>query len=358
MRVLVVGAGPAGLSAALNASREGHEVLVYEKNAAVGSKICGEALGRESLNYVDIKPSKDFIVREAKGFRITFKGTFIREAPFGNLTNAPGYLIDKAAFLNRLVSEAENSGAKVLFNTRVDMVNPKTGRLRLQTGEVAKGDLVICADGIGSVARRHLDYSGYNIAVCVQSRCSLPKELNPEYLHLDVIGEGYAWAFIKNDCANIGLGLPRNACSVDKLKLHLEKYMQRLGVKPLDKVMSAPVSIGGPIKTFCDGKMVVVGEAAGCVMPLSGEGIRFALYGGSIACRGSYRAEFMKKYGKNMEASKKIFQLARSLNDKERITLLNGLDDPLDLLEGNWPKIGNYLSKPSLLMKLMCRYFS
>jgi digeranylgeranylglycerophospholipid reductase len=358
MRVLVVGAGPAGLSAALNASRDGNEVLVYEKNDVVGSKICGEALGRESLNYVDIKPSKEFIVREVRGFRITFKGTFIREAPFGNLANAPSYLIDKAAFLNRLVSEVENSGAKVFFNMRVEMVDPETGRLRLQTGEIAQGDLIICADGIGSVARRHLDYSGYDAAICVQSRCSLPEELNPEYLHLDVIGEGYAWAFIKNDCANVGLGLPRNACSPDTLKLHLEKYMEKLRVKPLDKIRSAPVSIGGPIKNFGNGKMVVVGEAAGCVMPLSGEGNRFALYGGSIACKGSYRADFMKKYGKNMEASKKIFQLARALNDEERIVFLKGLGDPIDLLEGKWPKIGNFLFKPVLLMKLMHRYFS
>jgi digeranylgeranylglycerophospholipid reductase len=357
VRVLVVGAGPAGLSAALNASRNGHEVLVYEKNNAVGSKICGEALGRESLNYIDVKPSKEFIVREVKGFRITFKGTFIREAPFGNLANAPGYLIDKAAFLNKLVNEAEKSGAKVFFNARVEMVEPETGKLKLQTGEVIQGDLIVCADGIGSVARRHLDYSGYDTAICVQSRCSMPKELSPEYLHLDIIGEGYAWAFIKKDYANVGLGLPRNACSPDTLKPHLEKYMKTLGVKPLDKIRSAPVSIGGPIKNFCNGKIVVVGEAAGCVMPLSGEGNRFALYGGSIACRGSYRADFMKKYGKNMEASKKIFQLARVLNDEERIVFLKGLGDPLDLLEGKWPKISNFLFKPGLLMKLVHRYF-
>jgi geranylgeranyl reductase family protein len=358
LRVLVVGAGPAGLSAALNASKDGHEVLVFEKKGEVGSKICGDAFGREALDYVDIKPSKEFIIREVKGFRITFKGEFIREAPFGNLANAPGYLIDKSIFLDRLLNEAEKNGAKVFFNARVETVDPKTGKMRLQNGEIAQGDLIICADGVGSVAIRHLDYSEYDTATCMQSRCSLPEELNPEYLHLDIIGEGYAWTFIKNDYANVGLGLPRKSCSLESLKLYLDKYMESLRVKPLGKKMSAAVSVGGPIKSFGNGKIVAAGEAAGCVMPLSGEGNRFAIYGGSIAYRNNYRADFMKKYGRNMEVSRKVFQLVRNLNDAERIAFLKCLGDPLGVLEGKWPKIGDFFFKPGLLMKLMRKHLS
>ena len=352
----MIGAGPAGLSAARNASRDGNEVLVFEKNEGVCSKICGEALGREALDYVDIRPSKEFIIREVKGFRITFKGKFIREAPFGNLTNAPGYVIDKRLFLNRLLNEAEKDGVKVFFNARVEMVDPKTGKIRLQNGEIIQGELILCADGSGSVARSHLDYSEYDTATCVQSKCSVPEGLNPEYLHLDIIGEGYAWAFIKEDCANIGLGLPRNSCSLEYIKTYLDKYMERLGVKSLDKIMSAPVSIGGPLKSFENGKIVAVGEAAGCVMPLSGEGNRFAIYAGSIAYKSNYRGKFMKKYGRNMEVSRKILQLVKSLNDDERIDFLKCLSDPLRVLEGKWPKIGDFLFKPKLLMKLMQRY--
>jgi flavin-dependent dehydrogenase len=186
----------------------------------------------------------------------------------------------------------------------------------------------------------------------------VPEELNPEYLHLDIIGQGYAWTFIKKDCANIGLGLPRNSCSSEFLKAYLEKYMKRLGVRPLSGTMSAPVSIGGPLKRFEDGKVRVVGEAAGCVMPLSGEGNRFATYAGSIAYRPNYRDEFMKKYGRNMEVSRKILQLVKSLDDDERIDFLKCLNDPLRVLEGKWPRINDFLRKPILLMKFMQRYSS
>jgi geranylgeranyl reductase family protein len=348
MRILIVGAGPAGLSAALNASKDGNEVLVFEKNGEVSSKICGEALGREALDYVGIKPSNEFIERKVKGFRITFKGEFIKEAPFKNLANAPGYLIDKALFLNRLLSQAESNGAEVRFNAKVETVDPETGKMRLQHGETFQGDLVICADGLGSVARRHLDYSGYDAALCVQSRCSLPEALNPEYLHLDIIGEGYAWVFIKNDHANIGLGLPRNSCSPESLKLQLDRYMERLRAKPLCKTETAAVSIGGPLKNFASGKLVVAGEAAGCVMPLSGEGNRFAIYAGSNAYKSNYRADFMKRYGRNMEVSKKVFQIVRSLDDAERIQFLRCLGDPLGVLEGKWPRKRDFFFKPGL----------
>jgi len=358
MKILVIGAGPAGLSAAMNASKEGNEVQVFEKNSAVCSKICGEALGREALKYVDIKPSREFIIREVKGFRLTFKGMFIKEAPFGNLPNAPGYLINKPLFLNKLLNEAEKNGAKFFFDSRVEAVDPKTAKIRLHNGQIVQGDLVLCADGSGSIARSHLDYSEYNTATCLQSRCSMPEELSPEYLHLDIIGEGYAWTFIKNDCANIGIGLQKNSCSLGSLKLYLDKYMKRLGAKPLSRTMSAPVSTGGPLKSFGTRKIVVVGEAAGCVMPLSGEGNRFAIYGGSIACKPDYRARFMKKYGKNMELSRKIVQLVKNLNDNERIDFLKCLSDPLGVLEGKMPRIGDFIFKPALLVKLMHRYLS
>jgi digeranylgeranylglycerophospholipid reductase len=353
MKIFVIGAGPAGLSAALNASKDGNEVLVFEKNDAVCSKICGEALAKESLDYVDVKPSKKFIVNEVQGFRISFKGEFIREAPFGNLTNAPSYLIDKPSFLGMLLNEAEEEGAKVFFNSRVEKVDPTAGKIRFQNGEIVQGDLVICADGSGSLARGHLDYSDYDTAICVQCKCSLPEGLDPKYLYLDIIGEGYVWTFIKKDYANIGLGLPRKSCSLEFVTTYLDKYLTRLGVKPLGKTMSAPVAIGGPIKSFETGKLIAVGEAAGCVMPLSGEGNRFGIYSGSIAYKPNYRAKFMEKYGRNMEMSRKIFEFVQNLTDDERVEFLKFLNDPLEILEGKRPKMSDFFLRPKLLMKLM-----
>ena len=356
MKISIVGAGPAGLSCALNASRDGHEACVFERDKLLGSKVCGEALARETLEHIDIKPSKKFIVSEVKGFKISFKGAFIKEARFGNLGNAPGYLIDKQSFLRALLDEAERADAKIRFDSRVEQVDPSSGKIRVQGGEIIKADLIVCADGSASLARSHLDYSGYDTAIGVQYRCAPPAGLDPDYLYLDIFGAGYIWTFIKKDCANIGLGLPKDSSSFRFLKTTLDRHLENLGVKPLGKVQSASISIGGPLTSFGTGKMVVAGEAAGCVMPLSGEGNRFAVYGGCIAYKPDYRPEFMKKYGKNMERSRKVLSLVKRLSDDERITFLNCLDNPLEVLEGKRPKMKGFIPRPKLLIKLIQSY--
>jgi len=356
MKILVIGAGPAGLSAALNASRNGNEVLIFEKNNRLSSKVCGEALAREALDYVDMRPSKKFIINEVKGFQVAFKGKFSKEVAFGNLANFPGYLIDKRSFLELLVNEAGKEGVKVFFNATVEKIEPKSGKLRLQNGEVVQGDFIICADGYGSVARCHLDYSNYDTGIGVQCKCSLPEGLDPKYLHLNIIGDGYTWIFIKRDWANIGMGLPANSHSPECITAHLNKYVKKLGVKQLSKIVSAPVSIGGPLKDFGTGKMVVAGEAAGCVMPLTGEGIRFGIFSGRIACKPEYRNHFMREYGRKMETSRRTLQMVRNLNDNERIDLFKYIENPLEVLDGKLPRIRNFFLKPRLFLKVMHNY--
>ncbi len=356
MRILVIGGGPAGLSTAINAGKDGHEVIVFERSSSVCSKICGEALAKEGLDYVGIKPSSEFIAREVKGFKISFKGEFIKEALFKDLPHAPRYLIDKPLFLQTLSTEATKNGAKIFFNSRVEALDPQSGKIKVNNGQIHKGDLIVCADGIGTIAKRYMDYSGFETAICVQAKCSIPWELNPNYLYLDIIGTGYVWTFIKNNFSNIGAGLPRDRNVIQTIKRYLDKHIQKLKVKPLNGFMSSAVAIGGPLKNFNTGKLVVAGEAAGCVMPLSGEGIRFALYAGSIAYKSDYRRLFMEKYGKNMQVSKKIFQLIKKLSDKERMQFLTCLEDPVRILEGKWPKANEIMNNPKLLFKIAQKY--
>ncbi|MGA2573539.1 MAG: NAD(P)/FAD-dependent oxidoreductase [Candidatus Methanomethylicaceae archaeon] len=358
MRILVIGAGPAGLAAALSAAKSDSEVLIFEKNSRVGMKACGEALGREGLDFVGMEPSRKFVMNEVKGFRISYKGKFIREASFMHYASSPGYVVDKPLLLEAILEKAKESGAKICFNARVREADPKTGKIKLEDGTIVQGDLIVCADGLGSIARSHLDYSNYDVATCLQYCCPLPREIDQEYLYLDIIGEGYAWVFPKKDHANIGAGLPNRSGSIKLLKNYLDRYIKNLRVEPIGRIMGAQASIGGPLKSFGIGKIVVAGEAAGCVMPLSGEGIRFGFYGGIIAHQPEYKNRFMAKYGNNMENSRKMLVAIEGLNDGERIDLLRQLEDPLKTLEGELPKIATFLHKPKLLMKLAQVYLS
>jgi len=357
MKILIIGAGPAGLSAAVNASNEGNEVTVFERYDKVGLKVCGEALAREALEYVNLKPSEEFVVNRVKGFHITFKGKFVREAAFKNLPNAPGYLIDKPKLLNIMLSKAEENGSDIFLKTMVKEVDPASGKIKLENGKIIQGDLILCADGSGSLARKHMDYSNYETAPCMQYKCVFPEnEFTTEYLHLDIIGEGYLWVFFKRDYANVGVGSP-NTNSVSAFA-YLKKFIEDHRGKIVGKPRGAPVSLGGPVKSFSVGRLAVAGEAAGCVMPLSGEGNRFGLYAGGIAYKPNYKDNFMQKYGKNMEISRKILSMVKDLNDKERIDLLSCMEDPLGVLEGNWPSMKSFFLKPKLLVKLIWSFFA
>jgi digeranylgeranylglycerophospholipid reductase len=351
MKILVVGAGPAGLSTAVNASKSGHEVVVFEKNSSLGGKVCGEALGREALDFVGLEPSKRFIRNYVEGFSISFKGEFIREAKFEDFPYAPGYVVDKRALLEAMLEKAVSYGARISFNQRVERADVN-GKILLQNGEIVEGDLIVCADGASTLARKYFDYSNHRFITCMQYRCSLPDGINPNYLYLDIIGEGYAWTFPRGDYANIGIGLMKGS-SVDMLREYLDAYIRKLGSTPTGKIMSAPVSIGGPLKQFSNGKVVVAGESAGCVMPLSGEGIRFAIYCGSIAWHPDYREQFMKRYGKNMMRSLGMLATISRLSDKARIDLLKSLEDPIATLEGKKIRLSKLVFKPTLIKELV-----
>jgi digeranylgeranylglycerophospholipid reductase len=356
MKVLVIGAGPAGLSAAYTASKNGCEVKVFEKNGSLGLKPCGEAMAKEALDFIDMKPSKKFITNEAKGFIISYKGKFIREASFEESATSPGCIIDKPIFLEALMAKAEGAGAEVMFNKAAEAVDPHTGKVKLGDGTTIEGDLIVCADGLGSIARDHLDYSGYDIATCIQCYCDLPPDIEMERLYLDIIGEGYAWAFPKRDSLNIGVGLPNSSSSIGSLRDLFNRHVEKLGARIQGKINYALVSVGGPISSFCLEKLAVAGEAAGCVMPLSGEGIRFGIFGGSIAHRPAYQGRFMKKYGNKMKNSRGMLLAIESLSDSERVDLLERLKDPMQTLEGNLP-ITSLLGKPKLLKKMARVFF-
>lgn len=358
MRILVVGAGPAGLASSQSAAAKGHEVMIFEKNGKLGEKACGEALGKEALGWVGLEPSRRFVKNDTKGFRMSFKGRFMKEASFADIPTCPRYVVDKPALLETVLEKACELGAKVRFNARVTYVDPAKGKIKMGDGTTEQGDLVVCADGLGSVARSHLDYSNYGIAMGLQYCCPLPKDIDEDYLYLDIIGEGYAWIFPKGGSANIGVGLPNSSGKVKELKGYLDRHIEKLGVEPMGKMMAAPVPIGGPLKSFSREKMVAAGDAAGCVMPLSGEGIRFAFFGGSIAHLPGYRDDFMAQYGNNMHNSKKMLKIIEGLNDEDRFSLLGKLDDPMATLEGKLPKVTPFLNKPQLLLKMAKLYLT
>ena len=102
MKILIYGAGPAGLSCAYWAAKEGHSVKVYEKEVELGSKPCGEAFPEEALHLTPLKEG-NYVLNKVKRCLFYINWEFVREIR-GFLS---GYIVDKRLFLRELMEEVE-----------------------------------------------------------------------------------------------------------------------------------------------------------------------------------------------------------------------------------------------------------
>lgn len=76
---MVAGAEPAGLSCAYWASKEGHEVTVFEREKKLGVKPCGELIPRETLRYTPLSGRAPWISNKIERGLVYYKGEFVRE---------------------------------------------------------------------------------------------------------------------------------------------------------------------------------------------------------------------------------------------------------------------------------------
>jgi flavin-dependent dehydrogenase len=341
MKIAIIGAGPAGANCAYWAAKEGHEVILFERNKTLAHKPCGEAVFKEAFDYVPIKPegSKWYLNYVHKA-EIYFDNKLIIEVdtkPF------EGFIVNKRMFLEELVNEAKNEGAKL--------------KLGEEFNEKENYDLIIDAGGFASTyaRRKGLPYHGYKLAPAIRGY-GRSNKIKEDTLYFEVYSFGYAWIFPygKNYC-NFGIG--GHTIFKEELLVNLKRFLKLFDIEMNSKLEGAGFPSYGPLEKLSIGNIRVAGDSAGMVMPISGEGIRFALYAGKICYKDDYEKLFSEKYGKNLKEGKKILDLWLSLNQDEQKELLKSLNPkilPRIFLEGYRPNLMEALKlvvKPNILKK-------
>lgn len=279
--VLIVGAGPAGSSAACAAAEAGAAVLMIEKRRQIGTPVqCAEYIPSLLTHTVKIPP--EAIAQQIQGM-LTFmpNGEVIRK-------NAPGFILNRAKFDQALAREASKAGAKIL--TRTKAISKEGNRVKIAgpAGEdKIEASIIIGADGTDSIVGSWIGQKNKKIIWAIQHTVMLKQPLQDTevYFSKNYPG-GYAWLFPKGETANVGVGVRRELGGKAKqaLKAFKDKIKDRIG--EVVDVTAGRIPVGGPLpSTDSNARIILVGDAAGHTHPITGGGIPQAVIGGALAGR-------------------------------------------------------------------------
>ncbi|EHP84758.1 NAD(P)/FAD-dependent oxidoreductase [Methanotorris formicicus] len=356
--VVIVGAGPGGSMSAYASVKNGAKTLLIEKSQEIGEPVrCAEAI--PSLEDFGIKPSSEFFKNEIKGgFLFAPNGKRITVTQ----GKASGYVVERKIFDKFLAIRAAKEGARLAVKSRVVGLEREGDGWNvivkhLDEEYAVKTKVVIAADGVESNVA---EYAGLkakkkplDICSCAEYEMTnvelLDKSMMEFYFGNNIAKGGYVWIFPKGDTANVGLGVrDSKKKAIDYLNEFLENGLAKDRLKnatPIEfKVGGAPV--GGPIEKTYDDGILVVGDAAGQISPLTGGGIYLAmdcgLIAGEVAGRAiknnnwsedvlsEYEKKWKEKHYEYLMNHLKYRKILEKMSDDELNALAEALGDNLD----------------------------
>jgi digeranylgeranylglycerophospholipid reductase len=315
--VVVVGAGPAGSMTAKWAAKGGARVLMIEKRQEIGSPVrCGEGISRSWLDSVGITLDAKSVARQVKGAKIVApngSSFYLSEKMAGDEV---GIVLDRVFFDKLLARDAVKAGADLMLKTsaiKLLKTGDKVTGVKIKSwGETKdiKCGCVVGADGyesqVGRWAGINTSLAPRDITSCFQYRLT---NINHEADYCEfILGSrapgGYIWIFPKNeDTANVGIGMQLTKLKDPAdVKKYLDKYIQndpRLKKgRPLELVSGA-VSICAPIDKAIGSGILLVGDAARQIDPITGGGIsnscKAAKVAGEVLARATREKDFSER---------------------------------------------------------------
>ncbi|OGW59972.1 MAG: hypothetical protein A2V83_07640 [Nitrospirae bacterium RBG_16_64_22] len=319
MRVLIVGGGPAGAIAARDLALAGIETTLVER-APQGAKPCGGGVSLAAFGEFGIPSS----VIERSIRTLTLVSPRGARADIA-LDDSILVMVRRQVFDSMLREMARAAGAEILHgNVTRAWVDPSPGvRVTTDGGRTTEigGDILLAADGANSVVARSLGRAVERTCFGIQEWMELSPPLAARWgercefhFRADVSPDFYGWVFPKRETLTIGTGTALSrARSLPRLLSTLKRSIgSDLADRPILRREVFPIPIG-PIgmarPSMYAGPVLFLGDAAGLVMPTSGEGIYYAMKSGEIAARairdnsarpgrigGAYAAEWKRAF--------------------------------------------------------------
>jgi geranylgeranyl reductase family protein len=304
---LIVGAGPAGCAAGIELCRAGFDVCVLDAARFPRDKVCGDAVSNDGMREIDALDAGPFVRSAPHALVQRAAAIFPDGTRIARNYEVPGCIVPRFHLDDCLRRALEAHGARVVQHTRVTELAQEHGRFAHALTERARysARLIIAADGYGSIALRALGVTaprGSKLAVSTTAyyrNVSFPDGPHTsDHFFEAELPYGYGWIFpAVEGVSNVGVYIRADAyarCG-HKLGALMDGFLARradrlANAEPVDKRRNWSLPLAPRDLPLTAAGLIVAGDAAGFVDPLSGEGIWQALYSGRRAGQVAARA--------------------------------------------------------------------
>lgn len=315
--VIVVGAGPAGATAAAALAQKGYDVLLIDRHQFPRDKTCGDAVPAGAIELLWRLGMREKIAKAVERGELYPLEGMLLVSPRGHELHAKfnhgklgsdSYVAPRIYFDALIQEHAVASGAEFCqAQAKAPLVeNGKVVGMQVQANgrtHDLRARLVIGADGVTSIVARNLrpkdeqhknDHRAVALRAYIDDIEELPKEVE-FYLYKDIL-PGYAWIFpIGKNRANVGLGMRLDHFRKRKYNLEqmLQDFLERPEIKKrllrggqLRDIATWQLNFGSQkhMQHVFDGA-ILVGDAAGFINPLTGGGIHNGLVSAELAAQ-------------------------------------------------------------------------
>ncbi len=279
--LIVIGAGPAGSTAARTAASRGLKVLLLDKASFPRDKLCAGGLTAKALPLLPqgtLKLSMNAVSQCRISFRDTGR-TCLASSPQPCV-----YMFERRDLDYHLLQTAIAAGAVFRDSTRVVAVDQESGRIETvsgKTNEVLKAPWIIAADGPNSIARRQLlPDDRYCQALCLETVVPWERIDQSIIFNFGSVPDGYGWIFPKGDHASVGIGTSRRHAG--RIRSYYRNFLEIENLA-YSAAHGFPLAVFSGNKRLTKGRVLFCGDAAHLVDPITGEGLYQAMFSGAAA---------------------------------------------------------------------------
>ena len=283
--LIVVGAGPAGSSAARRAGKLGLETFLLDKEQFPRYKACGGGVTERALSHLDFDLPIDLWEATIFAARVHYGNNSIeasRSSPIARM-------VSRSAFDACLLEKASETGITVHMGERVIGLGQTNEAVEVSTDEgTYEARFVIVAEGAQGTlkhrVRRRDRKDEYGVCLVAEIR---NEEASPEYsqdaidIHFGIGGMGYGWVFPHGEYYSLGIGGLAN--SLRRPKETMAGFLRDRGFDPNHRMRGHVIPVGGIRRTLASQRILLAGDAAGFLDSFTGEGIAYAIRSGQIA---------------------------------------------------------------------------